>query len=379
MKILHIANFYGPKSGGIKTTIHDLGKRYEEAGHEFTFVVPGINLSKTKTPYGTALYLPSIEIPFSGGYRIFRRRREIKQAIVVMKPDRIECSDRFTLLFIGPFARRMGIQTLVFSHETLTGLFSKFLPAPKTFQRLADWHNRRLAKAFDYVIATTRFASREFERLSTRNLRLIPLGVDSNTFNPKRYKSELRKKLLNGKEHLIIHCGRLSPEKDPHLSIEALEILTRQMGVSAQLVVIGGGPLSEKLKGNSAHLPVSFTGYIANVELIADIFSVADISLAPGPLETFCLSALESLSSGTPVVANSRSAVGEFLGEKSRNPCGATASDSYEFALKIKAILEGKSLRKAARAKALEFTWEKTMNNLLTLDNNPKVEVAQAA
>ena len=60
MKILHIANFYGPKSGGIKTTIHDLGKRYEKAGHEFTFVVPGINLSKTKTPYGTALYLPSV-------------------------------------------------------------------------------------------------------------------------------------------------------------------------------------------------------------------------------------------------------------------------------------------------------------------------------
>jgi len=41
--------------------------------------------------------------------------------------------------------------------------------------------------------------------------------------------------------------------------------------------------------------------------------------------------------------------------------------------------LEGKSLRKAARAKALEFTWEKTMNNLLTLHKTPKAEVAQAA
>ena len=178
---------------------------------------------------------------------------------------------------------------------------------------------------------------------------------------------------------MIIHCGRLSPEKDPHLSIEALEILTKQMGVSAQLVVIGGGPLAEKLKSNSTHLPVSFTGYIANVELIADIFSVADVSLAPGPLETFCLSALESLSSGTPVVANSRSAVGEFLGENSDNPCGATAADSQEFAKKIKEILDGKSLRKAARAKALEFSWEKTMNNLLTLHNTPKLEVVKAA
>jgi hypothetical protein len=26
MKIVHIANFYGPKSGGIRTTLHELGK-----------------------------------------------------------------------------------------------------------------------------------------------------------------------------------------------------------------------------------------------------------------------------------------------------------------------------------------------------------------
>jgi alpha-1,6-mannosyltransferase len=367
LKILHIANFYGPKSGGIKTTIHDLGRRYEAAGHQFTFVVPGINLSKTTTPYGSAIYLPSREIPFSGGYRIFKGRKSIRQAIVLSKPDRIECSDRFTLMFLGPWARRMGIQTVVFSHETLSGLVAKFLPATKLLQRFVDWHNRRLSKAFDFVIATTKFASTEFERITTPNLRLIPLGVDTETFTPNLYDAQFKKELLQGSQHLLVHCGRLSPEKDPHLSIEATKNLLK-MGFDVRLVIVGGGPLIEKMRKLAEDLPVSFTGYIANPAKIARMMAAADVAIAPGPLETFCLSAMESLSCGTPVVANSNSAVGEFLFEHSAKRCGATAhGNGQEFANKIAEILEGPSLRRNARAVAKSFTWERTISELLNI------------
>jgi alpha-1,6-mannosyltransferase len=367
MKILHIANFYGPKSGGIKTTIHDLGRRYEQAGHQFTFVVPGINLSKTNTPYGSAIYLPSREIPFSGGYRMFRNRKSIMQAIIVSKPDRIECSDRFTLMFLGPWARRMGIQTVVFSHETLSGLVSKFLPAKSILQKAVDWHNRRLSKAFDYVIATTNFASKEFERIATPNLRLIPLGVDTELFAPKLFNKSLRQELLQGASYLLVHCGRLSPEKDPHLSINATEQLIK-MGFDVRLIVIGGGPLSEKMQSLAKGLPVTFTGYIANPRKIAAIMAAADVAIAPGPLETFCLSAMESLSCGTPVVANRNSAVGEFLFENTPKRCGATANGvGAEFAEKIAEILTGPPLRKNARAVAKGFTWDRTISELLNV------------
>ncbi len=367
MKILHIANFYGPKSGGIKTTIHDLGRRYEAAGHQFTFVVPGINLSKTNTPYGSAIYLPSREIPFSGGYRIFKSRKSIMQTIVLSKPDRIECSDRFTLMFLGPWARKMGIQTVVFSHETLSGLVAKFLPATKLMQRLVDWHNRRLSQAFDFVIATTKFASREFERIPAPNLRLIPLGVDTETFTPRLHSRRVKSELLKGSKYLLVHCGRLSPEKDPHLSIEATKALLK-MGFDVRLIIVGGGPLMEKMNHLAEGLPVSFTGYIANPSKIAQIMASADVAIAPGPLETFCLSAMESLSCGTPVVANSNSAVGEFLFESSVKRCGATAQgDGQEFANKIAEILEGPSLRRNARTVAKSFTWERTISQLLNI------------
>jgi alpha-1,6-mannosyltransferase len=171
-----------------------------------------------------------------------------------------------------------------------------------------------------------------------------------------------------------VHCGRLSPEKDPHLSIAALKVLRERFLIDAHLIIIGGGPLMEKLQRDSRGLPVTFTGYIANPRKIADILACADVSIAPGPLETFCLSALESLSCGTPVVANSRSAVRELLDENGVKRCGATASNESEFAMRIHAILTNSTMRSAARKRALEFSWDKTIQQLMALHDVPSRE-----
>ena len=116
MRILHIANFYGDKSGGIRTTIHNLGHSYIQRGHEFTFIVPGNGFYCEETPTGRMIHLPSILIPFSGGYRIIRRNKDVKNLITTLKPEAIEISDRFTLSQIGTWARKRGIPAVVFSH-----------------------------------------------------------------------------------------------------------------------------------------------------------------------------------------------------------------------------------------------------------------------
>ena len=161
MKILHIANFYGPKSGGIRTTLHELGAGYIAKGHEFTYIVPGTGLYCEETPDGRKITVPSFELPFSGGYRIIRNNNYIKKLIITLAPDVLEVSDRFTLTGIGEWASKRKIKTVVFSHETLVGLASHYFAFSIT--PLIDWHNRRLAKRFNYVIATTNFAAREFE------------------------------------------------------------------------------------------------------------------------------------------------------------------------------------------------------------------------
>jgi alpha-1,6-mannosyltransferase len=369
MKIVHVANFYGPSSGGIKTTLHELGKGYLKNGHEFIYIVPGPKYLKEQTPFGIKISLPSITLIGSGGYQIIRGKKQLFNLLEFLHPDRIEVSDRFTLLKVGKWARRNKISTIVFSHETLDGLVKKYLSIipVRTRLKLVNWHNQRLARSFDQVIATTEFAAKEFERIKISNLRKIALGVDLVEFNPKNRNLELRKELLKGSRYLLVHCGRLSPEKEPARSVQAVAHLV-DAGVDVRLVIIGGGPLWKKIRNQSLNLPIDMLGYIANRKQVATYLASADIAIAPGSLETFCLAALESLASGTPVVASKTSAVGEILNVTSPDAAGAVAyDDGQAFAIAINDLLRDSSLRSLARKQAEKFSWSKTVEQMLEL------------
>lgn len=381
MKIIHIANFYGPKSGGIKTTLHNLGKGYLGQGHEFTYIVPGTGLHHEKTPHGIRITVPSILIPFSGGYRIIKSNRQIKNMLHALSPDRIEISDRFTLTGIGRWSKSQKISSLVFSHETLHGLINTYLPF--SLHRFVAWHNRRLASSFDYVIATTKFASSEFRAIGAKNLVQVPLGVDLKTFSPKNRDLELRTKLLKGGEILLVHCGRLSPEKKPERSIQTLRELLKR-GINARLIFIGTGPLHKKLYDSTRDVPVTFMGYISDKKYLASIIASADISIAPGPIETFCLSALESLASGTPVVASATSAVGEFILADSDSFVGLVAANNgcaFADATEklIKQLKSDTTLRSRCQHQAENFPWSSTISQMLSLGKKSDFHNLRAA
>jgi len=366
MKIIHIANFYGPKSGGIKTTLHNLGSGYTDLGHEFIYIVPGTKFIREKSAYGGCITLPSWKIPFSGGYRIIKSTRQVKALLQALSPDRIEVSDRFTLSCLGNWARRRNIPAIVFSHETLKGLIKNYLGV--SLRPFVSWHNTRLASRFDFVVTTTKFASTEFKEIGTTNFIQVPLGVDLENFSPDKFNPELRERMLKGGDVLLVHCGRLSPEKKPERSIQALrELLNR--GINARLIFIGGGPLHKKLYDSSRDIPVTFWGYVANKNLLAEMIASADISIAPGPIETFCLAALESLASGTPVVASNTSAVGEFLVTATGRDVGLVAENNGPaFADAIEELLaqleSDTTLPNRCRLQAELFPWAKTVDRL---------------
>jgi len=369
MKIMHIANFYGPKSGGIKTTLHELGKGYQSKGHEFIYVVPGTAFYCEDTPSGKRVTLPSVVLPFSGGYRVIINTRQVKRLIITLAPDRLEISDRFTLTGIGKWAVTRNIPSVVFSHESLRGLISTYLPVKIT--KFVNWHNRRLASRFTHVVATTNFAAQEFRDIKIGNLAQIPLGVDLKGFSPNLANEELKNSLLKGSKFLIVHCGRMSPEKKPQRSIQALKVL-REKGIDARLVYVGGGPMWKTLREEAKDLPVTFLGFIADRNKVAEILASADVSMAPGPIETFCLAALESLASGTPVIASSSSAVGEFLLIDSDQPVGYIADDNgNDFAAAVSKVLNWSKVRpnlaNECHEQAENFPWSSTVSLMLTL------------
>ncbi|UVS82258.1 glycosyltransferase [Actinokineospora sp. UTMC 2448] len=364
MRIAQLANFYGPRSGGLRTALHHLGAGYTAAGHEVVLVVPGPRRRDDVLPGGVRrITLPAPGIPGTGGYRAVDPLR-VQALLSGLRPDRLEVSDRLTLRGMGSWARQRGVPSVVISHERLDRLLEQFLlPAPLA-RRGADFANRRMADAYDTVVCTTEFARAEFDRIGARNVAQVPLGVDLATFTPARRDRGLRADLAMGADALLVHCGRLSPEKHVERSVDTLAAL-HDAGVRARLVVAGDGPRRAALERRAAGLPVTFLGFVSDRMAVADLLATADVSLAPGPHETFGLAALEALASGTPVVVSRSSALGELV----RPDCGAAVADAAPaFAEAVTGLLDVPEphRRAAARARAEQFDWPSSVRGMLT-------------
>ncbi len=364
LRIVRLANFVTPTSGGLRTALDRLGRGYLAAGHEPVLVVPGEAASDRRTAQGRIVTLPGPVLPGTGGYRVLADRRRVARLLDELAPDRIEVSDRTTLRWTGEWARRARVPSVMVSHETADGVLRTWGVPPALAARAADRLNRRTAWAFARIVCTTEWAEREFVRVGARNVVRAPLGVDLDHCRPGRRDTATRARYADGQRVLLLLCSRLSVEKRPGTALDALEEL-RGAGIAAALVVAGDGPLRAGLerRARERRLPVRFVGHLADREDLADLQAAADVCLAPGPAETFGLSALEALACGTPVVVSGSSALPEVVGT-----AGVAAADTpAAFASGVQGLLAVPETvrRRAARARAEGFAWDRSVTAFL--------------
>jgi alpha-1,6-mannosyltransferase len=239
------------------------------------------------------------------------------------------------------------------------------------------------------VICTTAWAAAEFERICAVNPRVglgenrvglgenrvglgekllrAPLGVDLTTFAAPYHGQQgrrVRDAYAAPGEILLVHCGRLSPEKKPQRSLNTLATL-RANGLSARLVVAGDGPLRRRLERRAARdrLPVTFAGFLPDRTDLAALLASADVAIAPGPAETFGLAGLEALACGTPVVVSAESALPEVVGEAGASVAGE------DLAAGVATVLSWPepTRRAAARARAEHFGWPTAVRAFLAI------------
>ncbi|MFE6631896.1 glycosyltransferase [Streptomyces rochei] len=364
LRIVRLANFVAPASGGLRTALRELGKGYRAAGHHPVLVVPGERADDRETEQGRVITLPGPLLPGTGGYRALTDKRRVAALLEDLAPDRLEVSDRTTLRWTGKWARRARVPAVMVSHETADGVLRTWGLPERTARRTADALNIRTAHTYARVVCTTEFAEREFVRVGARNVVRAPLGVDLTGRHPGLRDPGLRAGYARGDETLLVMCSRLSVEKRPGTALDALAALRRR-GTRPVLVVAGDGPLRARLEQRAREqgLPVTFLGHVADRGLLAALQASADVCLAPGPAETFGLAALEAMACGTPVVASASSALPEVIGST-----GAVAADHGEaFADAVARLLEcgERDRREAARARAECFGWDTAVGAFL--------------
>ncbi|MFE9609482.1 glycosyltransferase [Streptomyces sp. NPDC006012] len=370
LRIVRLANFVAPASGGLRTALRELGKGFRAAGHEPVLVVPGERHTDQDTEQGRVITLPGPLLPGTGGYRVLLDKRRVAALLEELAPDRLEVSDRTTLRWTGRWARRARVPAVMVSHETADGVLRTWGLSENVSRRAADALNVRTAHSYSRIVCTTEFAEREFVRIGARNVVRAPLGVDLTDRHPALRDHAARAAHARVDETLLVMCSRLSVEKRPGTALDALEALLRR-GRRAVLVVAGDGPLRARLEQRAREhgLPVTFLGHVSDRTALGALQASADVALAPGPAETFGLAALEAMACGTPVVASASSALPEVIGS-----AGATAADHGEAFADAVDMLLGRPVaerRDSARARAECFGWGAAVEAFLAAHDAP--------
>ena len=350
MRIVQLANFHSPTSGGLRVAVDTLRAGYLDAGHDCTLIAPG----PVDEIDGTVRRLRAPRLPNRSGYRVILRRKAVLAVLDELRPDALEVHDKLLQQWVWAWSRARRVPVVAVSHERLTRSLPVLMPfAPDRVLRSAtEALARRTETRCDVLVACSRFAAAEFGHRA----RIIALGVDLAAFRPPPRHEP-------GRRLRLVVAGRLSGEKRPDLAVETLRAL-RAERVDAELSVVGDGPMRPALARLARGLPVRFAGHLRDRSAVAAALGAADVALVCAPAETFGLAALEALACGTPIVAVAGAAPAEIV---AAHPSAGTSApaDPAAFARAAARLAGRPPGREAARCRAEAYPWSATIASML--------------
>jgi glycosyltransferase involved in cell wall biosynthesis len=256
-------------------------------------------------------------------------------------------------------ARASRKKTVLYMHSIDWELVPKAVSNPflKTvLPGLVKWFVRHQYARCDLVLVPSEGVA---ETLAWNHIKvekeIVHLGVNTKEFIPPKDKAVAKEKLGISKDALVIgYHGRLAPEKD-------LKTLLRgflRVGGCTLLVVGKGVPsIEDSLKRRDSILVGAQSDVVPYLQAM-------DIYVMPSLTETTCLSVLEAMSCGLPVVSTPVGYVRDYI-ENNENGYFFPKGDSYSLAKRIHGLAGDEKLRVriglAARTSIqTRFTWDKT-------------------
>jgi alpha-1,6-mannosyltransferase len=288
------------------------------------------------------------------------------------RPDLIESQDAYNLPWAAIAHRRRNPEmALIAAYMTdfptvyVERPLARFMTKPVAgmLGRLCYSYCGALYRRFDSVFALSENGgAAKLRALRIGSVEVVPLGVELGEFGPSKRDPRLRAKLgLSEDQPLIMYVGRLDGEKKPDLVVEAFRRLPRAIG--ARLVLLGEGPLRPEIAALSDDR-ILMPGYVENRAELARWLASADLYASAMADETFGISIIEAQASGLPVVGVAAGAmldrVTDAMGRL--GPVG----DAGAMATKMIEVLNGdrRAMASAARAHALQFSWDRSMETL---------------
>jgi glycosyltransferase involved in cell wall biosynthesis len=248
------------------------------------------------------------------GY-LSRLRRELRDVPGFLKEQQIDLVHLNMHVCVGTLlsANKLGI-------PVVTHYRSKTNDRPKIFYDLfLPWLHRRSAA----VLCISEAVARHFVRrgLQTK-VRVVPNPIDLERFhrpNPSNYFSTILH--FQGKK-VVLFVGRIHPQKQIHVLIEAVRLLAEKER-SYALAIVGEAAsdsadqkYAEDLRrqGSGPDFPAPVQ-WIPRQSNVAPMMTSADVFVLPSVDEGFGRVVVEAMASGVPVIGANSGAIPELTGD----------------------------------------------------------------
>ncbi|MEP6571139.1 MAG: glycosyltransferase [Gemmatimonadota bacterium] len=318
LSVLDITKYFGDATGGIRTYLLEKA-RYVGLHPELrqVLLVPGARDALMESDGVRCYRLRGPRIPTQDAYRFLLATRTTRRLFEHERPDIVEVGSPFLVPWLAHHAnQRLRAPMVWFYHTNYPRIIAPGSGATRWRSLGADlaWrHVRRVSRLFAATFAASDAVARDLERVGVERVVRIALGVDLVRFTPARRDSreEARARAGLPEGPLAIFAGRFAQEKQIDVLVRAWPAIERRTG--ATLVLVGDGPQRPALAAAAAGGRITFLPYQGDRDRLADLLAAADMYIAPGPVETFGLAALEAMASGTPVLSVDRGAVPEHV------------------------------------------------------------------
>lgn len=315
MKIAIYSDVFLPSVNGVVTVVKTTAMGLGERGHEVMIFYPkpgshpihwqATNVTLRGVPSMPALVYPDIWVAAPTPQSLLALKR--------FAPDVIHVMDPATVGIEGLLAGKLLKIPVVSSFHTyfMEPEWMKIVNLSR-FNKVTDalWrYTIEFYNRCEIVAVHSQYMARDMTEhgLKPQKIRMLANALDLRTIKKVDQKNikTFRQKYKLGTE-VVMYVGRLSKEKNIEVLIQAFSRLVKKI-TTAQLLIIGDGPIREELENlvleKGLQHQVIFAGSIPHdVLLQSGAFQSVSLFCTPSTTETQCMSVLEAMAAGLPIV-----------------------------------------------------------------------------
>lgn len=288
----------GPSTGGIGQHVASLAVRLTEAGCEVKIAGPAATLEQ----FGFAV--PFVPVEITAQTAPVRQLALVSELRPLLSSADVVHAHGHVAGFVASAARRRGVPLVVSWHNAVLASGAAGVALRGVQRGVVRWATVVLGASSDLV--------EEARRLGAVDARLAPVAAPPLP-PPLRTPGEVRLELGTRDRELILAVGRLAPQKDYDVLLDAAAALADR-SEPPLIAIAGDGPERERLEARveEEKLPVELLGHRSD---IAALLSAADAVALTSKWEARALIAQEAMRAGVPLVATSVGGIPELVGD----------------------------------------------------------------